>query len=187
MIFLKRDKNCFLLKTAQLYEILLHEVFHIISRNNPTLKTALYNLIGFKKVSSKIEINPNLKNRVLLNPDGVDYKYAITLISNDQKQEFLPIIYCKEKVERKEGYFSNLLFDLFPLVDQKVGINMLDSFPNMKSSDLFYNKIGRNTEYIIHPDEILAENFVLLFQSYKGPDQKSTEILNQMKRILFKN
>ena len=33
---------------------------------------------------------------------------------------------------------------------------------DIKEIDGFYDKVGRNTEYIIHPAEILADNFRLL-------------------------
>ena len=47
-------------------------------------------------------------------------------------------------------------------------------YPMEKISD-FQKKIGENTQYIIHPEEILAENFVLAFtdqQSVPTPDLK---------------
>jgi hypothetical protein len=42
-------------------------------------------------------------------------------------------------------------------------------------------RIGRNTEYIIHPEEILADNFVLLVNGAKAP---SPEILQKLDAVL---
>ena len=47
-------------------------------------------------------------------------------------------------------------------------------YPMEKISD-FKEKIGENTQYIIHPEEILAENFVIAFidqQSVPTPELK---------------
>jgi hypothetical protein len=46
----------------------------------------------------------------------------------------------------------------------------------------FFDKIGRNTRYIIHPEEVLAENFVLLVNN--KTDVPTPRILTEMKRVL---
>ena len=48
----------------------------------------------------------------------------------------------------------------------------------------FYDKIGLNTKYIIHPEEILADNFVILVQG--KTDIPSPEIIESMRNILAK-
>ncbi len=37
-----------------------------------------------------------------------------------------------------------------------------DSTVRIKNITGFYEQIGTNTQYIIHPDEVLADNFVLM-------------------------
>ena len=46
----------------------------------------------------------------------------------------------------------------------------------------FYGQVGHNTDYIIHPEEILADNFALLLLEEKGV--RSPEIIKKMKDIL---
>lgn len=46
----------------------------------------------------------------------------------------------------------------------------------------FFERIGRNTRYIIHPEEVLAENFVLLVNNKE--DVPTPRILAEMKRVL---
>jgi hypothetical protein len=41
----------------------------------------------------------------------------------------------------------------------------------------FFEQIGRNTQYIIHPEEILADNFSLLVREKTGP---SPDILKKL-------
>ena len=46
----------------------------------------------------------------------------------------------------------------------------------------FFEQVGRNTDYIIHPEEILAENFALLMIGKR--DVASPEILDKMRSAL---
>jgi len=48
----------------------------------------------------------------------------------------------------------------------------------------FFEQVGRNTEYIIHPEEILADNFaILILQEHDVPSpgtiQKLGEVLKE--------
>jgi hypothetical protein len=48
----------------------------------------------------------------------------------------------------------------------------------------FFEQVGRNTKYVIHPEEILADNFALLIlDEHNVP---SPEILQKMRIILLK-
>jgi hypothetical protein len=46
----------------------------------------------------------------------------------------------------------------------------------------FYEQVGRNTEYIIHPEEILADNFAMLVLA--DQDVPSPEILKKLQDVL---
>ena len=48
----------------------------------------------------------------------------------------------------------------------------------------FFEQVGRNTQYVIHPEEILADNFALLILEKR--DVPSPEILRKMEEILFR-
>jgi hypothetical protein len=51
-----------------------------------------------------------------------------------------------------------------------------------KRLDDYFTRIGRNTGYIIHPDEILADNFVHLVFGKEGLD--APRIIDQMRSVL---
>ncbi len=55
----------------------------------------------------------------------------------------------------------------------------------MKHISGFYEQVGRNTGYIIHPEEILADNFALLVLAQKNV--RSPQILDDMRTILADN
>jgi hypothetical protein len=51
-----------------------------------------------------------------------------------------------------------------------------------------FEQVGRNTQYLAHPEEILADNFFQLFVStFRGAsaELQSPEILERMRVILF--
>jgi hypothetical protein len=53
-----------------------------------------------------------------------------------------------------------------------------------KKVPAFYEKIGKNTQYIIHPDEILADNFVHLMMG--NQNLATPRIVERMGRMLGK-
>lgn len=46
----------------------------------------------------------------------------------------------------------------------------------------FFEQVGRNTDYLIHPEEILADNFAILVVG----DERivSPEVINRIKKVL---
>lgn len=173
--------------------VLLHEIFHIYSRNNTDKQTALYKHIGFKDIGdSKDLVMPEvLANKILHNPDGLNFAWAIEL--TDEKNTFnaVPIISSiLPKFESEKGDFFNYMhFDLFEV--KKVGdayevICDEDGQPTLAPETMpsFFEQIGMNTQYIIHPDEILADNFMILALSKKDP--KTLENFNEEGKLLLK-
>jgi len=152
---------------------LLHELFHIYSRYHPEKKEALYQLIGFEKVADSLSWPPSLSEKVLLNPDGMDQRFAIQL--DETRQFVIPLLLSEDScfVEGKTGLFSYARLKLVPLnLDEekrlafpapKRALNYLD-YPS------FLEQISDNTSYIIHPDEIMADNFALLLFTRYDPD-----------------
>jgi hypothetical protein len=48
----------------------------------------------------------------------------------------------------------------------------------------FMEQVGRNTDYVIHPEEILADNFALLVLNEQNV--ASPEILRKMREVLMR-
>lgn len=159
-----------------LYRVMLHELFHIWSRLHPQKRKALYALIGFDKLPVSIEelqMEDSLRQRILLNPDGIDFSYGIKLIKADGSLiEALPMIQANRSSYSLDqpSFFEYLSFQLFPLQKTDQGGYKVVSHSNgdpveeLISSTNFMEIISDNTGYIIHPDEIMADNFVLWVQ-----------------------
>lgn len=159
--------------------VLLHEIFHIYSRNNPDKQAELYAHIGFKNIGdSKDLLTPEvLANRILHNPDGLNYAWAIEL--NDgtgNVHQAIPIISSTlDAYDPSKGDFFNFLhFDLFEVKKDEGKYKVIcdeKGQPQLQPETMasFFEQIGMNTQYIIHPDEILADNFMILALSQKDP------------------
>lgn len=171
-VFYTRD-NCIIVpanmvadgaKDEELLRVLVHEIFHLYSRHNPDKRKALYELLGYRKLD-KIELSPFLQERVLYNPDAVDIAYGITLKNGiDSSFTAIPVIYSKFGRVDLGGFFQHLVFQLFEVKEENGVWRVMHPDVGIQPEDAkgFYEKIGRNTSYIIHPEEVAADNFQML-------------------------
>jgi hypothetical protein len=158
-----------------------HELFHILSRRNPALREKLYELIGFRKCG-EVEFPSDLKSRKITNPDAPRNDHAIQLRVGGEDVRAVPILFsnaAKYDVNRGGEFFNYLQLSFLQVPKMSSAQRMLAA-PEEVSG--FFEQVGRNTKYIIHPEEILAENFALLI--IDEHDLPSPEILQKMRLIL---
>jgi hypothetical protein len=174
-------------------KLICHELFHILTRANPQLREQLYEIIGFTKCN-EIEFPPNLKSRKITNPDAPANDHCILIQYEGKAYWAVPILFSNtEKYDVTVGgeFFDYLVFQL--LLAQRSSdsnsVKPLYDGPNPRIVDTqkvsgFFEKVGMNTQYIIHPEEILADNFAsLVLEEHNMP---SPEILKKMKDVLTK-
>lgn len=174
----------------QIKSVIAHELFHVISRYNPTLRAKLYSLIGFT-VCNKIAITTNLKNYTIANPDAPNIDAYIILkdsLGND--------IDCAMVLYSKKDYTKGIMFDyinvgFLKLIKSKDGNMELytnngnEKIYSIREVSNFFEQIGKNTRYIIHPEEIMASNFALLFE--KEPKIQSPELIKKIESVFIEN
>ncbi|MEM8907765.1 MAG: hypothetical protein AAGD05_07960, partial [Bacteroidota bacterium] len=105
----------------------------------------------------------------------------------------IPIIYSKEAgyVDSKKTFFDYLGFNLFPIrapysklvpvVSDEQGQSEL----NIATLSDFRRQIRDNTGYIIHPDEIMADNFMFLVNSIQ--DAQYTDKFSEAGQALIQD
>lgn len=147
---------------GQLKSTILHELFHVCSRNDVLFREKMYACIDFKMIQpipkpdhlKKFGITnpdaPFLNAYATFNVDGKDRPLVMVLHSSktyDQGSffDYLEIGFCEIDVEKRE----------VKLEREDLKIYTLNDIPG------FYEKVGKNTTYLLHPEEIMAENFVL--------------------------
>lgn len=181
------DKAAF---TSTMY----HEIFHVYSRLHAAKRKQLYQLIGFEAIGvDQLYLPDPLRERVLYNPDGVDFGQKIHLkIGENEFIDAIPIIYANNDgyTPEKATFFSYLEFELFQVNPQKDGKWKVVTAPDGLTSTLsvaklpdFFRQIKDNTSYIIHPDEVLADNFSFIMLDIDGK-QASGKFSKEGKQLL---
>jgi len=166
------------LSEDDLLSVLYHEVFHIISRYHPKLRQALYSLIGFERPKYHVTLPPELDSMVLLNPDGVDFQYVFEF---EPGLFGMPLIYAGNLDEsaRNLVFFDHLNFAFFRVENDQ----LLNDPIAHEDYPAFRHAIGNLTNYIIHPDEILADYFAaIMLREYQSGQ---AEQLNPHDRAIF--
>jgi len=177
-------------RKIDLRRLLAHEFFHILSRNRPKLRSTLYAAIGFR-YSGNLDFPPSLSR--ITNPDAPRNDHVIRVKVSGDDTAVMPILFSRSTisdVRRNSNLFDYLEFALLRIVEGetensvrpmigKDGPELLGA----RQLELFYDQIGRNTDYIIHPEEILADNFTLLVLG--DEHVPSPEILARMKNRLL--
>ncbi len=171
-------------------KVLIHELFHILSRANPTLRDRLYAAIGFVKCE-EAEYPAELKPVKLTNPDAPSNTHCISLKHAGQDIWAIPILYSRTNrydTTTHRSLFTYLQPRLLAVAHDPANPAAKPSFTGKDTKILrleettgFYEQVGQNTKYIIHPEEIVADNFGLLISGGKAA---SPDVLQKIEAVL---
>jgi hypothetical protein len=175
--------------TAYLQGIITHELFHILSKNSPAVRARLYGLVNYRVMGNTVVLPevpwgptgamlPDLK---ITNPDTPALDVYINMLvpatptgeeGSRLTRSLMPILLASGPYSG--GIFFNYLQWFFmaveqsdegvwtPLVDGAGTPLMYNSAPILPE---YLSLVGKNfTNEIFHPDEILAQSFVLIAQ-----------------------
>lgn len=147
---------------SEIERLVIHELFHILSRHDPVLRKAMYKTIGFELIND-VDYPASLKALRITNPDAVKSDHMIRLAVNGEPVDAMMVLYAS-KDYAGGSFFDYLNIGFMQLDDTSPrqakfveGQPIIHGFNDVTG---FAEKIGGNTEYIIHPEEIIAENFV---------------------------
>lgn len=165
--------------------VLLHEVFHLYSRRFRQERDSMYALIQFERPGFPIRIPKDLEPRLLLNPDAVDTDYVLQLDSIWT----IPLIFqATTEAPAHTDYLDALQIRYFELDTIRDTLVVREPQRNWVQSPAFRKATGGNTDYIIHPEEILADNFTLLFGRQLGQprilSERGKQVLDRLDRYL---
>jgi len=178
-----------MLANKRLDKILPHELFHVLSNQNLVLRQKLYNSIGFQKCN-EMALPGALAARRITNPDAPLNNQFITVVHEGRTMELMPVLFSKTArydAARGGTLFAYLNFKLMALdndngVRRAAVVNGQPVLFEPGSVPGFAEQVGTNTTYIIHPEEILADNFVFLLNG--RVDLPSQRVVQEMGRIL---
>ena len=167
-----------------LAHVIMHELFHILSRHDPEFRAKMYSIIGFNIVD-QIELPEELKVRKIANPDAFYTDSYIELKHNEQPVDCAMILYADKSyttgnlmeyvnigfVKLEGGKKKNIVID-----------NGKSVIYSMEQVTGFFEQVGKNTKYIIDPEEIMADNFTYTLTNKQ--DLTNPEIIAKIKEVL---
>ncbi len=149
---------------GSLKSLFVHELHHILTRVQAPRDDAYFALIGFSPC--RFEAPKSLRARRLSNPDAPVYgHYApLDLEGADGLIPYLTVSgpYSGDPQTSLGDYFS---FGLLKVTENNGVCTPAGSEPTFLSpgeAPGFFDLIGSNTGYIIHPEETLADNFTFM-------------------------
>ena len=171
--------------------VLCHELFHVLSRANEALREKCYAAIGFVRCQ-ELEFPKELVDRRLTNPDAPRNEHCLRVKIDGKERWVIPILFSREeKYDPGKGgdFFRYLQFKLLVVdrAEENMGVVVVREGGKAKLLDTgevtgFLEQVGENTTYLIHPEEILADNFVLLVKGQR--DIPSPEVVEKLGQTL---
>lgn len=180
------DEEVKRLLVLRMANLLIHEMFHCLTRNNADFRRSMYSLIGFTVLDHDINFPAKVQQQILINPD-VEHldNYIEVTIEGVKRQCELIVRYTKswaeaaEKGGRNVSFFNYNECVLVPLDD------LYEAYPVTDMKE-FWDKVGRNTSYVFAPEECLADNFAYAVLSYgeEGYRFRSPELIENIIGLL---
>ena len=168
--------------------LIVHELFHIFTKNNLDMRAKLYSIINFKKCN-KVELPQMLLNTEVTNPDVPSDRYYVELQYEGQNINVIPVITVPDILSGLNmPFFAFLKLDFIEVekINGQYKYKQNESgepvvYNQNQITDIF-NKVGKNTSYLIHPEEILADNFPIMV--LERQPVRSQWVIDKMKSLL---
>lgn len=173
------------LQADSLAQIIAHELFHILTREDHVFKKAVYATIGFNVLDREIIFPSDIGQKRISNPDVSRYDSYATFTVNGEKTNCVLMLYS-DKPYNGGNLTEYMQTGLIPLNEQFIPIQENGKtliYPLSAASD-FLETTGENTAYTIDPEEIAAENFRHALMN--TGEVKTPKIIKDIQAILKK-
>jgi hypothetical protein len=153
--------------------MLAHEIFHILSRAQAARHDSLYALIGFRPC--RFALPADLRARRIVNPDAPEERHYLQLAAG--RGAYVPLQLARPVAGPPPALADSLEFLL-------LGVDVADGACTARrrgggwalvapaALPGLFNVIGRNSDYLAHPEELMADNFALLLtRRDRAPDR----------------
>lgn len=165
--------------------IFAHEVFHCITRCNPDFRSEMYKIIHFTTQDEDFPIPESVKEYFISNPDVEHHNsYATFKINGKPIECFAAFVTTKHFEKEGDRFFDSATTALVP-------IDGTDKYYTPEEADNFDEIFGKNTDYVVDPEECMADNFgYLMAYGMDGPEGKgypNPEIITSIEGVLLGN
>lgn len=177
-IYLEGDNLDFMISIPGMLDgTIAHELFHILSRNDPEFRQQMYAVLGFT-IAEEPEFSPEIKAILASNPDVEAFdSYAMFDINGEMKK-------CTVVTLLKSSYREGAI-----LVDNfSTGIvpyDTPDTYYTIDQVSNFWDVFGENSSYVIAAEEGIADNFAsAVIYGMDGRKYKNPEIIQSMLDVM---
>ena len=148
-------------------DLMWHELFHCLTRCNPDFREKMYNLIHFTVMDKDYTLPPSVEEYHISNPDVEHHdSYAAFHIDGEDKDCFVDFVTTKHFEKEGDTFFDSGTTALIPTDGS-------DQYYTPDQADNFNEVFGTNTDYVIDPEECMAENFAFaMLYGMEGPEGK---------------
>lgn len=170
---------------SDLMSLLSHELFHCLTRCNPDFRVNMYKLINFTVVDKDFELPPSVWEYYIANPDVEHHNsYATFKVGDKMIDCFAAFVTLRHFEKVGEKFFDVSTTALVPIDGSNV-------YYKKEEVSNFDEVFGKNTNYVIDPEECMAENFALAVMNGKegidGKGYANPEIIDGIFKILSKD
>jgi ketosteroid isomerase-like protein len=144
-----------------LSHLLGHELFHVYTRKHADKRTQLYKSIGFEKEPA-FRLPTALEPSRITNPDEMYFEQKVKVEHERKPLWVIPVLLAT-------GAYTT--GDFYDYLDVRWA-TVAQTPPRLLRADQLEGlqaRVGRNTEQVLGPEEVLAENFALAIQPAELP------------------
>ena len=163
-------------------EFLWHEIFHCLTRSNPEFRKDMYGMIHFTVQDQEYELPPSALDKYISNPDVEHHNaYASFDIGGEMIDCYVALIVSEPFEKEGDSFFDYAETALVP-------VDGSDTYYLSDEAENFWEVFGENTDYVLDPEECLADNFSFaMTHGADGMDYNDPEIIEQILTYLSQN
>ncbi|MES1201257.1 MAG: hypothetical protein ABUS57_07380 [Pseudomonadota bacterium] len=169
----------------KLDDLFFHELFHVLSRHNPERRDALYGVLGFVRCTP-MDLPADLRARLLTNPDAPLAEHATPVGGTDASLYVTPLLVADPtRFTPAHPNFFDYLHVRFTTLRRDSAGRCTPVDTTMKPDalrDVVLAHAGRNTDYLFHPEETLADNFAQMMVGRR--DAPNPEVYDRLAVVL---
>lgn len=156
--------------------VIAHELFHVVSRNDPEFRQAIYSVFGFT-IADEPDFTPELRAMFGSNPDVEKFdSYATFTIEG--KPTKAVVVTLLNPYKDGQILFDNMYTGIVPY-DKPDTYYTVDQVPD------FWKVFGENTAYVITTEEGIADNFSsAIVYGMDGRGYKNPEIIQSILDVM---
>ena len=163
--------------------VLSHEVFHCLTRSDPSFRADKYRIIHFTVQEEEYVLPPCVREYYISNPDVEHHNaYASFLINGELRDCYLAFITRAHFENQGDQFFDTGTEVLIPVDGEDICF-----LPEDASN--YTEVFGENTGYTIDPEECMATNFGYLIaydtQGPQGEGYPSPWIIDAVREYLL--